>query len=103
MKIDYKKYAGNYKDNWFGEIALTEKKGKLYFNSKRSPRLASEVFFYRNNIFAVKWNNRSFLADAFLTFSADNSSVKMRPISPLTDFSYDFQDLDFSRVISVVK
>ena len=26
------------------------------------------------------------------------STVKMKPISPLTDFSYDFQDLDFVKV-----
>ncbi len=98
VKVDFKKYAGTYKDNWFGEVLLTEKKGKLYFESKRSPQLAGEVFFYKDNTFAVKWNNRSFLADAFLIFSEGNTKLKMNPISPLTDFSYDFQDLDFSLV-----
>ena len=77
---------------------LSDKKGKLYFNSKRSPQLTGEVFFYKDQTFAVKWNNRSFLADAFLIFSADGNNVKMKPISPLTDFSYDFQDLDFVKV-----
>jgi CubicO group peptidase (beta-lactamase class C family) len=98
IKTDYKKYAGTYNDNWFGDIILTEKKGKLYFNSKRSLQLAGEVFFYKNNTFAVKWNNRSFLADALLTFDENNTNIKMKPISPLTDFSYDFQDLDFNLV-----
>ena len=41
-------------------------------------------------------------ADAFLNFSLDEegkaAGIKMRAISPLTDFSYDFHDLDFSRV-----
>ena len=95
IKIDNKKYVGTYKDNWLGEIVLSEKKGKLYFQSDRSPQLAGELFFYKDNTFALKWNNRSFLADAFLLFSADNLNIKMKPISPLTDFSYDFQDLDF--------
>jgi CubicO group peptidase (beta-lactamase class C family) len=98
IKVDYKKYAGTYHDNWFGDVVLTEKKGKLYFESKRSPRLVGEVFFYKDNNFAVKWNNRSFLADAFLIFSEENTNLKMNPISPLTDFSYDFQDLDFTLV-----
>jgi CubicO group peptidase (beta-lactamase class C family) len=98
VKTDYKKLAGTYKDNWFGDITLTEKKGKLYFQSKRSPQLAGEVFFYKGSTFAVKWNNRSFLADAFMTFSEENTNIKMVPISPLTDFSYDFQDLDFNLV-----
>jgi CubicO group peptidase (beta-lactamase class C family) len=102
LKIDYKKHIGLYKDNWFGTISISEKKGKLYFNSTRSPRLTGEIFFYKDNTFTVKWNNRSFNADAFLFFEFDQngktSAIKMKPISELTDFSYDFQDLDFKRV-----
>lgn len=98
IKTDFKKLSGTFKDNWFGEIALYENKGKWYFRSMRSPQLSGEVFFYKDHTFAVKWNNRSFLADAFLTFSTDSERITMKPISPLTDFSYDFQDLDFSRV-----
>lgn len=102
LKINYKKYTGLYEDNWFGKILISEKKDKLYFNSKRSPRLVGEIFFYKDNTFALKWNNRSFNADAFLFFEFDKnektSSIKMKPISELTDFSYDFQDLDFIKV-----
>ncbi|WP_309641927.1 serine hydrolase [Flavobacterium sp.] len=98
IKVDAKKYIGTYKDNWLGEIVLSEKKGKLYFQSSRSKQLAGEMFFYKDNTFAVKWNNRSFLADALVIFSSDNLNIKMKPISPLTDFSYDFQDLDFVKV-----
>ncbi|NHM07918.1 serine hydrolase [Flavobacterium sp. CYK-4] len=98
IKVDLPKYTGTFKDNWLGEIVLSERKGKLYFRSVRSPQLSGEVFFYKENTFAVKWYNRSFLADAFLTFSADNTNIKMKAISPLTDFSYDFHDLDFSKV-----
>lgn len=98
ITIDPKKYTGTYNDNWLGSIVLSEKKGKLYFHSNRSPQLSGEMFYYKDNTFAVKWNNRSFLADAFVIFSADNTNIKMKPISPLTDFSYDFQDLDFIKV-----
>ncbi|WP_281298451.1 serine hydrolase [Flavobacterium limnophilum] len=102
LKIDYKKYTGLYVDNWFGKIELFEKKGKLLFKSIRSPKLVGEVFFYKDNTFTVKWNNRSFNADAFLLFEMDETGksiqIKMKPISDLTDFSYDFQDLDLIRV-----
>ena len=41
-------------------------------------------------------------ADAFATFTLDEdgkpTGFKMKPISPATDFSYDFQDLDFKKV-----
>ncbi len=40
-------------------------------------------------------------ADAFVMFDLDSnekaSGMKMKAISPLTDFSFDFQDLDFKR------
>lgn len=102
IKIDTKKYVGTFKDNWFGEVKITEKKGKLYFSSTRSPRLSGEVLFYKDQNFVVKWNIRSFHADAFIFFDLDKNGnmnhFKMKAISPLTDFSYDFQDLDFERV-----
>lgn len=102
IRTDWKNYAGTYRDNWFGDVVLTEKKGKLYFKSVRSPRLSGEVFYYKGQNFVVKWNNRSFNADAHLFFElgADGKAnrLKMKAISPLTDFSYDFHDLDFVKV-----
>ena len=102
FKIDFKTITGTYKDNWFGEVALSEKKGKLYFASKRSPQLIGEVFFYKENNYVVKWNNTYFHADAHLFFECDATGkavrLTMKPISELTDFSYDFQDLNFSKV-----
>jgi len=101
-KIDINKFKGFYVDNWFGQIELSEKKGKLFFKSIRSPQLYGEVFFYKDNTFVVKWNTRSFNADAFLFFEMNEKGksigLKMKPISDLTDFSYDFQDLDFVKI-----
>ena len=74
----------------------------LWFQSAQSPKLTGELFYYKNNTFIVKWNTRSFDADAYVTFTTDEErkpvSIKMKPISPLTDFSFDFQDLDLQRV-----
>ncbi|TDD96203.1 serine hydrolase [Flavobacterium cellulosilyticum] len=104
LKIDHKKYLGSYIDNWFGEIILSEKKGKLFFKATRSPQLAGEVLFYKDTTFVVKWDNRSFNADAFLFFELDekgnSSALKMKAISKLTDFSYDFHDLNFIKKIN---
>ena len=98
VKFEFKKIIGTYKDNWFGKIIISEKQGKFYFNSERSPQLSGEILFYKENIYVVKWNNRSFNADAFITFSPNYSNIKMKAISSLTDFSYDFHDLDFNRL-----
>jgi len=102
-KIDTKKYIGTYKDSWFGEVTLTEKNGKLYFESKRSLRLIGEVFLYKDLNFVVKWNIRSFNADAHIFFQFNSKGkidgFTMKAISPLTDFSYDFHDLKFVKSI----
>ena len=45
VKVEAKNFTGTYKDNWFGNITISEKKGKMYFNSERSPQLAGEIFF----------------------------------------------------------
>jgi CubicO group peptidase (beta-lactamase class C family) len=96
--VDVNNYTGTYNDKWFGEVIISSKNNKLWFNSKRSPRLTGEMVAYKPNTFIVKWNDRSYDADAYVTFTADDngkpSGIKMKPISPLTDFSFDFQDLD---------
>ena len=101
-KTDLKIYTGTYRDQWFGDVIISVKNGKLWFDSKRSPKLTGEMFAYKGNSFVVKWRDRSMDADAFVIFSLDmegkGAGVTMRPISPLTDFSYDFQDLDLHRV-----
>src|SRR5688572_14397423 len=95
---------GTYKDNWFGEVEIFEKGGKTWFKAQRSPKLIGEMLPYKASTYIVKWRDRSQDADAFVMFNLDNegkaTGIKMKPISPLTDFSFDFQDLDFTRVKS---
>jgi CubicO group peptidase (beta-lactamase class C family) len=100
-KKDNQLFTGTYTDQWFGDVVISVKNGKLWFDSKRSRKLSGEMFAYKANTFIVKWNDRSLDADAFVMFSLDMdgkaSGIKMKPISPLTDFSFDFQDLDLKR------
>ena len=94
-------FTGTYTDVWFGDIVISHANGKMRFNSVRSPRLKGEMFYYKGNTFVVKWADRSMDADAFVVFSLNTEGkadvIKMSAISPLTDFSFDFQDLDFKR------
>ena len=95
-------YAGRYRDPWLGEVNISEKNGHYWFASKRSPKLSGEMFPYKENSFVVKWRDRSMDADAFVIFRLNETGMAagmtMKAISPLTDFSYDFQDLDFIKM-----
>lgn len=100
--IKHKNYTGFYKDNWFGKAEVFKKKGKLYIQFLRSPKLNGELHYYKGNTFAVKWEYQDMNADAFVTFSLDAKekaeSIAIKGISPNIDFSFDFQDLDLQRV-----
>jgi CubicO group peptidase (beta-lactamase class C family) len=101
-KINETDYIGVYKDNWFGNMEVFKKDGKLWIKSYRSPKLNGQLYFYKANTFAVKWEYQDMNADAFVMFSLDENgkaqSIKMKGISPNIDFSFDFHDLDLQRV-----
>lgn len=95
-------FIGWYKDNWFGIVEIT-KAGKSYrLSCKSSPRLKGELLPYSANAFVVKWDDRSYDADAFFILNFDENgkavSAKMKPISDVTDFSFDFEDLDLKKM-----
>lgn len=98
-----KPLEGMYTDQWFGDIKISMVNGKFHFQAANSPKLRGDMTFYKDKTFIVKWYDRSLDADAFVTFTTDKAGVgkqiKLAAISPLTDFSFDFQDLDFTRKI----
>lgn len=100
---DLQNYLGDYKDPWFGRLFITEKNNLLYVQAEKSPKLRGEALYYKGNTFVVKWEDRSMNADVFMTFSLSKEGVgetiKMEAISPLTDFSFDFQDLHFQKAV----
>ncbi|WP_034059399.1 serine hydrolase [Lacinutrix jangbogonensis] len=100
--VKHKKFTGFYKDNWFGKAEVFRKKGKLWIQFLRSPKLNGALQYYKGNTFAVKWEYQDMNADAFITFTLDDKkkaqSMSLKGISPNIDFSFDFQDLDLQRV-----
>lgn len=102
VKINKLTYVGVYEDDWFGKVEVVEKDGELWFKSYKSPRLHGKMAFYQGNTFAIKWEYQDMKADAFAIFSLDENgkaqNIKMKGISRMIDFSFDFQDLDLKRV-----
>lgn len=101
-QVDINDFIGVYKDNWFGNVEVFMKGDKLWMKSHRSPKLNGEMYFYKGNTFAIKWEYQDMNADAFAMFSLDEKgkaqSIKMKGISPNIDFSFDFHDLDLKRI-----
>ncbi len=95
-------YIGTYQDPWFGEVIISSQNESLHFRAVKLSDLTGTMSFYKGTTYAVRWNDPSLKADAFVIFSLDiegkANGFTMSPISPLTDFSYDYQDLNFKRI-----
>lgn len=93
--------VGTFTDAWFGDVEITQNAGVYKIFCKTSPRLKGELLPYNNNTFIAKWDDRSYDADAFVIFNFDENgktqSATMKPISGITDFSFDFGNLDLKR------
>jgi CubicO group peptidase (beta-lactamase class C family) len=90
-------YVGRYRDPWYGDIVIDKKGDGLGIRFTHTPGLAGQLEHWQHDTFVARWNDRSLLADAYLTFSLNPDGTieraKMKAVSPLTDFSFDFQDL----------
>ena len=97
--LPLKSYVGAYRDAWYGNITIDSASDKLTLRFDRTPLLTGELEHWQYDTFIVRWRERSLNADAYVTFSLkpDGSidQMKMEAVSPLTDFSFDFQDLLF--------
>ncbi|WP_363796782.1 serine hydrolase [Lysobacter firmicutimachus] len=96
-------YAGTYRDPWYGDVSIeAAADGKLRLRFTRTAELVGTLEHWQHDSFIVRWDRRWLNADAFVNFAltADGKvrEVRMEAVSPLTDFSFDFQDLRLSPV-----
>jgi len=95
-------YDGDYQDPWYGIATIKHTGGKQILTFARTPDLTGELQHFQHDTFIVRWKERNFNADAYVTFALNPDGsierMKMQPISTETDFSYDFQDLNFTPV-----
>lgn len=94
-------YAGTYHDPWRGDAFVRRVGNRLVLKFSRTKSLEGPLTPYNGNIFIVRWNDRSLDADAFVRFEqgfdGKPAGMTMRAVSPATDFSFDFQDLNFRK------
>ncbi len=100
-------YEGQYEDPWYGIMNVKRNGNKLFMSFSRTPDLTGEMEHFQHDTFIVRWKERNFNADAYVTFSLDHDGsidhVKMKAVSEETDFSYDFHDLLFTPVKAKAK
>jgi CubicO group peptidase (beta-lactamase class C family) len=100
--LPIEKYAGRYRDAWYGTVTIERASDGpsdgMNIRFDHTPAMTGKLEHVRYDTFRTRWADRN-IEDAYVTFALnpDGSIERMtlRAISPLADFSYDYQDLQF--------
>jgi CubicO group peptidase (beta-lactamase class C family) len=91
-------YEGTYSDPWYGTMTVSARTGgKLWLRFDLTPGMEGSLEHVADDTFRAHWTDRG-IEDAYVTFDVQGGhihSIAMKPVSPLADFSFDYQDLHF--------
>lgn len=97
------RFAGDYVDPWYGPISIREADGRLTIDFPHSKGMNGTLDHWQYDTFKTSFVDKQ-IEPAFVTFSigADGKveRISMKAVSPIADFSYNYQDLDFTPVAS---
>jgi CubicO group peptidase (beta-lactamase class C family) len=97
--LPLEKYAGIYNDAWYGPITIKQESSGLVFSMDHTPKAVADLQHWQYDTFKAHWRDRT-IEDAFVTFTLNpDGSIEhftMVAVSPLADFSFDYQDLWFT-------
>lgn len=93
-------YAGVYDDPWYGSVSVAEGPNGLRIAFDRSPGMTGDLQPWSYDTFLARWDDRA-IPDALVTFRLDADAAvdgaTLKALSPLADFSFDYQDLALTR------
>jgi len=93
------RYAGDYSDPWYGTINVREANGHLTVAFPHTPGLSATLDHWQYDTFVTRFND-PIMEPAYVTFQLDAQGhvdrITMRTVSPVADFSFDYQDLLFT-------
>jgi CubicO group peptidase (beta-lactamase class C family) len=90
---------GVYRDPWFGEVSVCPRENRVQFIAAKSPRMVGTLIQTAGRVL-VDWQDESVDVDAWLDFSTDQGTpvMWMTKVDPEADFSFDFEDLRFTKI-----
>jgi len=97
--LPLERYTGIFADPWYGNIEVSQLDGKLRIDFKPTPRMAGTLEHWQYDTFVTHLDDKN-IEPAYVTFNLDANGkvdqIRMKAVSPIADFSYDYQDLLFT-------
>jgi CubicO group peptidase (beta-lactamase class C family) len=93
--IDFSDRLGLYRDPWFGDVSICARDGAIVFEAAKSPQLIGKLMRVDDRVL-VDWDQDDIDAEAWLAFAGP--TLTLSKVDPDADFSYDYEDLAFTRV-----
>jgi CubicO group peptidase (beta-lactamase class C family) len=98
-QLSLNEYAGVYNDAWYGPATIRVEKDELVFTLDHTPKAVADLQPWQYATFKAHFRDRT-IEDAFVTFTLSPAGhvdhFTMIAVSPLADFSFDYQDLYFT-------
>ena len=92
------RYAGRYVDAWYGAIEIRSEAKGLAIDFTNTPKMAGPLQHWQYDTFIARFDDPG-IEPAYVTFGLGAEGkierITMKPVSPLADFSFDYQDLLF--------
>lgn len=93
------RYAGDYADVWYGTLHIGRDAKGLTVDFTTTPGMTGRLEHWQYDSFIARFDDPGIEA-AYLTFNLDAdgkvTAITAKPVSPLADFSFDYQDLLFT-------
>lgn len=93
--------VGEYADPWYGKLAITRDKSGLRVDFTSTQRMAGRLEHWQYDTWITRFDDHA-LEPAYLSFAFDQDGkvqgIKLAPVSPIADFSWDYADLNFTPV-----
>ncbi|WP_208280097.1 serine hydrolase [Massilia oculi] len=93
--------VGAYADPWYGKLAITQEKNGLRVDFTSTQRMAGRLEHWQYDTWITRFDDHA-LEPAYLSFAFDKDGkvqgIKLAPVSPIADFSWDYADLNFTPI-----
>lgn len=96
-------YQGDFKDAWYGNVALSPTDNQLQISFDKMENLNGTLIPFRNHTFEVDWQNKNAASRALLVFDVDaNGEVtgfKLQPFNAKVPANHNWRDMYFIKQV----